>query len=182
MWLVRESAGPNVPVRNELIERDLLRIAVSHRQTADRWPVVLEHFASELDWDHAELWLPRSSGRLALTAWWSPERTPAMTRFTEISRSIDFAVGEGLPGRVWRSGDIERLYDIADKPESVFRRSFIARSAGLRSWLAVPVCNSAGTTHVVLFAGHAPRAVDDRMAVLVSEGCHAVASVALADP
>ncbi len=177
MWLVRAATAPTVPARGELIERDLLRIAVSHRRPADRWRAVLEHFARELDWSHAEAWLPRS-GRMALTAWWSLERAPAMRRFTEVSQSIDFGPGEGLPGRVWRSGNLEWLNDISQKPERVFRRTFIARAAGLRSWFAVPVHNRGVTSHVVLFAGSTPRAIDDDVVTLARQACQAIATVA----
>lgn len=107
MWLVRTATAPTVPARGELIERDLLRIAVSNRRPADRWLAVLEHLARALEWSHAEAWLPRS-GRVALAAWWSLERTPAMRRFTEVSQSIDFGSGEGLPGRVWKPRMAER--------------------------------------------------------------------------
>lgn len=177
MWLVRAATAPTVPARSELIERDLLRVAVSHRRPADRWQAVLEHFARELDWSHAEAWLPRS-GRMALTAWWSLERTPAMRRFTEISQSIHFGHGEGLPGRVWRSGDFEWLTDISEKPESVFRRTFIAHAAGLRTWFAVPVQNSGAASHVVLFAGSTPRALDDVVVTLTRQACQAIATLA----
>lgn len=177
MWLVRAATAPTVPARGELMERDVLRIAVSHRRPRDRWRAVLEHFTRELDWSHAEAWLPRS-GRMVLTAWWSLERTPAMRRFTEISQSIDFGSGEGLPGRVWRSGNLEWLTDISQKPESVFRRTFIARAAGLRSWFAVPVQNSGAPSHVVLFAGSTPRAIDDDVVNLTRRACQAIATVA----
>lgn len=176
MWLVRASTAPTMPDSSELIERNLLRIAVSHRRPADRWPAILEHFARELDWSHAEAWLPRS-GRMALTAWWSMERTPPMSRFTEVSQSIDFGPGEGLPGRVWRSGDFEWLNDISEKPESVFRRTFIARAAGLRSWFAVPVRDGGAATHIVLFAGSTPRTIDDDVVTMTRQACQAIATV-----
>lgn len=175
LWLVRDSAESSVPVRSEIIERDLLRIAVSKHQAVHIWKAILERLALEFDWDYAEAWLHRS-GPMVLTAWWCGARTPAMDHFTEVSRSIDFGPGEGLPGRVFRSGDIEWLGDVNEKPESVFRRSFIARSAGLRSWFAVPVGSSTPPSQVVLFACRTPRPFDHEVAALTREACHGIAA------
>lgn len=177
MWLIREYSESGVPIRSEIIERDLLRMATSTSPGTDQWTAILERFALECDWDYAEAWLPRS-GHLALTAWWSVNRAPGMEQFTEISQSINFGPGEGLPGRVWRSGDIEWLNDINDKPESVFRRSFIARSAGLRSWFSVPVRNSDRITHVLLFARRAPRRPDHDVVALTEEACCGIGTAA----
>lgn len=175
LWLVRETGESSMPVRGEILERDLLRMAVAQQPAVDRWKAILERFATELEWDHAEAWLPRA-GRMALTAWWSVDHTPAMEHFNEVSQCIDFAPGEGLPGRAWRCGNIEWLSDISEKPESVFRRTFVARSAGLSSWFAVPAGNASGTTHVVVFAGREPRRFDGEIATLAEEACQAIAT------
>lgn len=180
LWLVREAGESSVPLRGEIVERDLLRMAVARQPAVNRWTAMLERFATELEWAYAEAWLPRA-GRMALTAWWSVDKTPAMEHFTGVSRSIDFAPGEGLPGRTWRSGDIEWLSDISEKPESVFRRTFVARSAGLRSWFAVPAGNGSVTTQVVVFAGREPRRFDREIATLAEEACQAIATATATD-
>lgn len=180
LWLVRETGGSSMPLRGEILERDLLRMAVAQLPAVDRWEAILERFATELEWAYAEAWLPRA-GRMALTAWWSVDHPPAMEHFTGVSQTIDFAPGEGLPGRAWRGGDIEWLTDISEKPESVFRRTFVARSAGLRSWLAVPAGNGRAATQVVVFAGLEPRQFDREVAALAEEACQAIATAMATD-
>lgn len=115
---------------------------------------VLQAVAEVLGWERAELWAVSSlDGSLVLAASWSSQRVRATT-FDESTLGRAFASGEGLPGRVWVSGEplwIEDLSSAAWLP-----RHGAATAAGLRSALAFPVYDGPRVCGVVALFGSGP--------------------------
>jgi len=173
LWLVRRSNQSNMAVRDEILERDLFRIAATRRGVAEPWVPFLERFAREFDWQYAEVWTPGSE-HLTQSAWWAPERFPELTPFTQATRSIRFREGEGLPGRVWRSDCSEWLPDVHDASPGTFRRNFAAKSTGLTTFFASPVRLSGRVTHVLVFATGTPREPDRHVMNLTEEAGHGI--------
>jgi putative methionine-R-sulfoxide reductase with GAF domain len=73
------------------------------------------------------------------------------TRFAEVSRSMCFGFGEGLPGQAWQH---RRPIVLKDFEGSYFKRTMVAHAEGLTSGIAVPIFAGEFLTSVlVLFCG-----------------------------
>src|SRR5690348_6939582 len=60
------------------------------------------------------LWIiDQSAGILRLTESWYSPAAPAATTFIETNKTLTFARGRGLPGRVWASGNASWVTSIA---------------------------------------------------------------------
>jgi PAS domain S-box-containing protein len=78
--------------------------------------------------------------------------------FDEITRSTSLAPGEGLPGRVWASGDPAWIADIAADPN--FPRGAGALRAGLRAAFCFPVRGTTGVLGAIEFLASEQREPD----------------------
>jgi PAS domain S-box-containing protein len=94
-----------------------------------------------LGWMIGEFWAPHQDDAVLRieAAWPEPHGEPhrEVAAFLEAGRRVVFRRGEGLPGRVWASGEPAWVTDVA--VESNFPRRDAAVAAGIRSAFAVPV-------------------------------------------
>ena len=98
---------------------------------------ILEAIASSGDWVHGSIWVyDESAGVLRCKTTWHPP-TERMEKFAEVSRSIKFARGEGLPGRVWVSKKPTWIEDVTI--DTNFPRARVAAEVGLRGGFAFPL-------------------------------------------
>jgi PAS domain S-box-containing protein len=119
-------------------------------------PRILETIASIGDWVFSALWIyDETVGRLRCSAVWQ-QPNPALEEFAEHSRSIEFIMGEGLPGRVWKSNQPAWIYDVTI--DRNFPRAEVAKKVGLRGGFAFP-----------LFAGQAVNGVIEVFSHQVAE-------------
>jgi PAS domain S-box-containing protein len=112
-------------------------------------PAILEAVCRGMEWDFGELWLVDAEGRY-LT--WYDSWHPAdhdMPGFESASRSIRFARGEGLPGRVWGTGAPAWVPDVIEDPG--FLRKPFARQAGLHGAVGFPIRGSSALNGVMVF-------------------------------
>src|SRR5438132_5343905 len=84
-----------------------------------------------------------------------------MTRFADLSRDLEFPMGIGLPGRVWRTGDPTWLKDI--RLDSSFARGQAAVAAGLVGAIAFPITVEQGVRGVVELYTDSAHAPDDEL-------------------
>jgi two-component system, chemotaxis family, CheB/CheR fusion protein len=117
---------------------------------------ILQTIASIGDWVYSGLWIyDEAIGRLRCHDFWHVGAAQ-FEKFGELSTAVQFGVGEGLPGRVWESGEPAWVRDISN--EKNFPRAPIARENGLRGGFAFPLFAGRATNGVVeLFS---ERAVD----------------------
>ena len=99
------------------------------------YPLLLEAIGAALDWDLAAAWEIEPDGAMACVETWAAPGVEAAA-FTQATRELRFARGEGLPGRAWRSGRAVRVGDIAG--DASFPRSGPAGSAGLHGAVCFP--------------------------------------------
>jgi signal transduction histidine kinase len=98
---------------------------------------ILEAIASSGDWVHGSIWVyDESAGVLRCKTTWHPPNE-RMEKFAEVSRSIEFARGEGLPGRVWASKKPTWIEDVTI--DTNFPRARVAAEVGLRGGFAFPL-------------------------------------------
>lgn len=104
---------------------------------------VLAAVAEALDWDAGAVWCQDGEHpTLTVTAIWARE-APALSAFVADTRERRLALGEGLPGRVAKSGEAT-WQTIADH-DPTFPRWPAARAAGLAEGFAVPILEGTKT-------------------------------------
>jgi PAS domain S-box-containing protein len=114
------------------------RILVDAHSVEEASQGVLEAFCRGLGWSYGSLWLgDRSLGSISCAEIWRDPALPALAVFGDISRSRAMSRGEGLPGRVWKTGEPAWIADVSRDP-SVSRREAAAAS-GLVSAIAFPL-------------------------------------------
>jgi PAS domain S-box-containing protein len=99
-------------------------------------PQVLRTICQALLWNRGELWLLNPDKQLHLAGSWS-DADLERSQVERQSRSLTFAPGVGLVGRVWSSGESLWLGDVATEQE--FLRTFNAIALGLHSAFGFPV-------------------------------------------
>ena len=104
---------------------------------ADTYPNVLAAIGTTLGWPIGAVWELASSGEaLRCVAVWEAAGTEA-SEFRTLTERLTLARGEGLPGRVWLSGEPAW---IADAPtDANFPRARAAAAAGLRAAFGFPI-------------------------------------------
>jgi len=112
----------------------ILSDAASLREAA---PQVMRALCQTLEWELGGFWMvDASSNRLRLLdEWHSREVEPAA--FVDESRGLEFARGEGFPGRIWEKAEAQWIPDYAE--DASFPRSPLAAELGLRSAFGFPI-------------------------------------------
>jgi PAS domain S-box-containing protein len=112
-------------------------------------PKILAAICESLAWDHAALWVVDSAANVARCVHtWNPPSTH-FPRFNAISRSLTFARGVGLPGRVWATGEPAWIEDVVGDPN--FPRAPVAAGEGLHAAVGFPVLLRGEVLHVMEF-------------------------------
>src|SRR5438270_2381257 len=107
---------------------------------------ILQTITSTGDWVLSTLWIyDETIGRLRCRAFWEAG-SDNLKKFGQFSQTVQFRMGEGLPGRVWESNEPAWIHDVT--VDKNFPRAPAAREAGLRGGFAFP-----------LFAGRAVNGV-----------------------
>ena len=96
--------------------------------------------------------------------WFAPELRPQS--FERLSRELVFRRGEGLPGRVWQTGEPVVMDDV--QRESNFPRAEAAAEAGLRSAIAIPLESGGQVRGVLEFFTREARYWDERFVDLLA--------------
>src|SRR5438270_8206094 len=107
---------------------------------------ILQTITSIGDWVMSAIWIyDETIGRLRCRAFWHAG-APELEKFGQLSTSLQFGIGEGLPGRVWAANEPAWIYDVTT--DKNFPRAPAARESGLHGGFAFP-----------LFAGRAVNGV-----------------------
>jgi PAS domain S-box-containing protein len=110
---------------------------------------LLREVCENLGWMVGGFWSPSPhDGVIRLDTLWA-DPVADVAPFVEASRQTTFRRGEGMPGRVWESGEPAWVADAAVAPG--FSRGEAARAAGLHGGFAVPVPLSSGRRGVLEF-------------------------------
>lgn len=117
-------------------------------------------------WVYGEAWLPSSDGSVL-------ERSPVwcssvngLEKFHHYSKVFTFPPGKGLPGRVWVSKKPLWIKDVTQ--DANYLRISLAREAGLKTGLAVPIVAENEVLSVIVFYMNESRAEDESFVRLVS--------------
>jgi PAS domain S-box-containing protein len=116
-----------------------LAVARALAETADAeetYERVLAEIGTALGWDLGAAWEVSSSDDLRCVAVWQTSETETH-EFRSLSERITLARGEGLPGRVWSSGEPAWIVDV--EAQANFPRAQAAARAGLCAAFCFPI-------------------------------------------
>jgi PAS domain S-box-containing protein len=119
----------------------------------------LRAIGESLGWRLGAVWEPAPDRPEALRCveTWS-DGGAATQDFEAASRNTSLAAGEGLPGRVWRSGEAAWIPDVL--ADENFPRAPAARRAGLHAAFCFPIRSARGVLGVIEFFTGEPRELD----------------------
>jgi PAS domain S-box-containing protein len=126
----------------------------------DAHPRFLAAIGDALGWDVGALWAPAPDDPTSLRCvhvWQAPGT--AADAFVGATRELVLAPGDGLPGRVWHTGQPSWVADVTADPR--LPRAAAATACGLRSAFGVPVPGTAGMLGAIEFFSVHQRAPDD---------------------
>ena len=106
----------------------------SYRQAVDSF---LRLICEQFDWDFGEAWIYENKRKAMIWHSCHAHGTGYYTKFREISQAAEFAMGCGIPGIVWQSGQPLWIEDIMKNP-TFLRREEAAR-IGLHCAFGFPV-------------------------------------------
>ena len=130
-------------------EYSVTRLLAGTASLKESSPMILETLCKEFGWDLGALWnVDRAANILrCVEVWHLPSIEGAA--FEKITREITFPSGSGVPGRVWKSGQVCWIDDIEQDPD--FPRGTNTRGSGLHAALAFPILFQSQVTGVVEF-------------------------------
>ncbi|HYR23376.1 MAG TPA: ATP-binding protein [Chthoniobacterales bacterium] len=113
---------------------------------------ILQTITSIGDWVLSGLWVyDETIARLRCRAFWEAG-SDKLKQFGQLSKAIQFQMGEGLPGRVWKSNEPAWIYDVT--VDKNFPRAPAAREAGLRGGFAFPLFAGRAVNGVIELFSH----------------------------
>jgi PAS domain-containing protein len=118
--------------------------------------IILQRICNTTGWQYGEVWLPQldddypSSVLKISKAWYC--NAPELVRYYEESKNFIFLPGEGLPGRVWVSGQPEWIEDVTQADAiHYFMRRELAKTLELKGALGVPIQMNGKVIAVMVF-------------------------------
>ena len=140
-------------------EHAVTRVLAESHTLEEAAPRILAAIGSALGWQVGSFWVLDSGASVLRTVgiWHAPE-APA-PGFVAMEKEIRFARGEGLPGRVWETGEPAWISDVTHEPN--FPRGAQAAEAGLHGAFAFPVGAGDDFLGVIEFFHHDVLALDE---------------------
>ncbi|MEG3839598.1 PAS domain S-box protein [Microcoleus sp. herbarium14] len=128
---------------------------------------ILRLLCNVIGWDFAEAWIPAANGNFLehSETWYASDRD--LDKFGRESKKIRFALGLGVPGRIWSTQKVEWIEDISVVQNSVFARSQMGKAVGLKACFGVPIRASGQVLAVLLFCKRERSIMEPRIVELV---------------
>ena len=127
---------------------------------------LLPALAQSLDWEVGAWWeVDDDDEAIRFRDFWS-QLDPGMPAFEQASRKLVLGRGEGLPGRVWKSGEPAVVDDV--RIDKNFPRAAAATQAGLHAAAALPLMSRSQVRGVLEFFTREARFWDERFEGLMT--------------
>ncbi len=119
--------------------QDIAVAANEARGIDDSLQLCLKRICTHTNWPVGHLYLPKSrnSEHLLPTTIWYLEDPEPFRNFKKISETTIMSPGEGLPGRVLKSGKPAWIIDVGEDPN--FPRSRLAKNLNVKAGFAFPI-------------------------------------------
>jgi PAS domain S-box-containing protein len=160
--------------RRQVVHLALTQVLAEANSMQDAAASVLQTICEHLDWQVGSLWIVEQAASpgqpevvRCLEIW--HESNTSFAEFADCTRRRTFVSGEGLPGRVWSTGEPIWAPDLSVYPN--FPRLQAAARSGLTAAFAVPVLLGADVLGVMEFFSTAQRPPDaDLLRMMTSLG------------
>ncbi len=127
-------------------EQAVARAVAGAAESAEALHRALQAVCESLGWSLAATWEPDTGDVLRCTdLWMAPD--PRLEAFADATRSLTLAPGEGLPGRVFASGEPAWITDATADPQ--LPRRALAAEADLHAAIGVPIVSGRGVCGVL---------------------------------
>ena len=157
----RKRAEEEVSLLNTII----MEVAAAPDLTASL-EVVLRRVCDKTGWAIGQAWVVNNGGDcLELSPAWCSV-VAGLERFRADSEATRFLPGEGLPGRVWASGQPAWIRDVTF--DANFPRARAAREVGLQGALGIPIVAEGKVVAVLEFFLQEPRHEDERLTKVIA--------------
>jgi PAS domain S-box-containing protein len=145
----------------ERVEHALARALTASADPSGIYPTVLAAIGESLGWCVAAAWEETPDGeRLHCVAVWEAACAGAGS-FRALTERLTFAPGEGLPGRVWATGEPAWVAELSD--DDNFPRSAAAAAAGLRAAFCFPIAIDGRVVGAIEFFAPVHDEIDDEL-------------------
>ena len=137
------------------------RILAESTTLSEAIPLLLQAICYGTGYLLGTMWqVDAKSNSLRCCATWHSPHLEA-TEFEHISQDFSLIPGEGLPGRVWASGQPAWITDVVK--DSNFPRAEVAATARLHGAFAFPILNGTQVTGVMEFFSRHPSHADEKL-------------------
>jgi PAS domain S-box-containing protein len=123
--------------------------------------IVLRDVCEKTGWVLGQAWVPNTQGSALhlVSAWYCGDGE--LKPFRAASEASHFEPGVGLPGRVWKSKQPAWVENVTHDPN--FPRSAAARTAGLKTGVAIPILSGGKVIAVLEFFMRESREQSERL-------------------
>jgi signal transduction histidine kinase len=129
-------------------------VASESESGSDALRGILGTVCGYMGWAAGHAYSITPGGNYVDTGIWSPDPPEGFAKLVEASARLTYTPGDGFVGRAAQSGRIEKILDVGNK--ALFRRARVARQAGMKSVVALPVRTWKRVTMVIeFFSAHA---------------------------
>src|SRR5438093_11278621 len=156
--------GVDAADRRREVEHAAALVLADARTLDDAVPRILEAICSALGWEVGVLWTVRGGRLRCAELWRRPDEK--LAAFEAACRDRVFAPGEGLPGRIWRSGEPVSVRDVVR--DLNFPRAPAAQEAELHGAFGFPIVVRGETFGVMEFFTYARQDPDPAMPDMVA--------------
>ncbi|MCU0541610.1 MAG: PAS domain S-box protein [Oscillatoriaceae cyanobacterium Prado104] len=165
IWVARDISDKKIALDETRLLLSTTQ-AINSAENIDRaLSNILELICQQIGWDFAEVWIPEGEKLKCSSNWCAAENN--FQELLEASQTMTFASGMGLPGRIFLSRQPEWIADVSRASDSLFCRTRLVASAGLKAAFGVPIVDSKNheVLAVLLFfnrqpSGKAPQAIE----------------------
>ncbi|NER38085.1 MAG: EAL domain-containing protein [Oscillatoria sp. SIO1A7] len=129
--------------------------------------IALEGVCETSGWDYGEAWIPSRDGLHLQCVGAGYSSSERLDQFKTLSQEFIFAPDVGIPGRVWVSKRAEWYQDVYKVWDKDFLRVELAKNAGIKASLAVPIMAGDRVLAVLVFFMTEKRSQDRGMVDIV---------------
>ncbi|MGE3919649.1 MAG: ATP-binding protein [Gammaproteobacteria bacterium] len=130
---------------------------------------LLQSMCESMDWEFGAIWMvnQKTKSLSCLEVWYN--KSLDLSKFVEITKSLEFEEGVGLPGGVWQSAKPRWISEIAADPSGP--RAAIGINVGLHSGIGFPIWQQEEVLGVIeLFTCERQEPDDDFLQTLMTLG------------